>query len=1031
MPDDFDPKIDWWRVRRIEGGSAFEDPNGDRWGQKPGDPFDPTVGPPKLEGEGKKPSEVPKEERDAIENDDTKKETKNKMKENIEDDAKASKSETPWKLMRSLLKLLLVGGFLGLVFFELVAGAIQSEAQCKCNYERTKEQCTQSPLVPYSPECEYCDRKEPKSCCRTCKDVLNQNVFFGLINLSFLGTDDIIDLKSSGCKSETEDECCASWTSRAGTATDEVSSCLMKGVEKILEWVFYAFIVIFIIFNIPFIFRLITGFIGLFDKSDDKEHGHSTWWLLLPNLIIMGIVGIILYARGDNNTDLAVLAGGATIMILLYFIMNIWNFFHLASSKSSSSVSYDEYGMDSYMGKQMGGGKSRGIRIVVGGAMIIVGIIIVGILIIIWVNCFSDSSSSTPSSCDNSGDDITKKPNLIIDIYNYMLHKNNCFDDNNTGGITQYVTCLLHPYDTVFGNEGFDNSPPDCNVINSDYSSDEGDKKYYCFVSGCNYDGNNCVTNPNPGCNTDNTEAESKSSEVKNYAEVAKEIGKGFAEFWVVNKAVKGGLKGIDKEVLEGVLTKVSEKLMLESLDIGLNLAMIGGQIIDLWDPCDYQTFVSNRDLKQNVRDPFDSGNLTDKSKPNFLPLAYLGVIENSKDPKALPFQILYNAHISWSTYVNAGISQVALKGNNINTVATKKASDETTDNNYCTFFENYDTETSSLHKDFEKMYYSDVDVIDQINNDDPQDLKSEANNIPKLKQIQLWKYIYRYCKNGGITTTEDSSGNINIVLYNGEPTDGKTNLPNLWDNEIDGMPALSTYIITTETLLALANENLIINGPATLNGVAGKAFQEVLKNRNHGVQCQEAGDSSKQCILDDLVISVSNIYRDYSGCSGNRNCDVIRREFPNNEEFPLYYPSSSLVNTICRYSTRGMKWIHQRQGGYTKSDERIDGLFSGANETVDNTDYLGNNYYNEETGLCNYNRTYCAKRGCMHTYCFPGDSSSSKDVEECLTGVNVSETFIDCDPSELEKVSIAIAGKTVTCEVKNLFTKGTLHCPK
>ena len=29
------------------------------------------------------------------------------------------------------------------------------------------------------------------------KDVLNQNVFFGLINLSFLGTDDIIDLKSS------------------------------------------------------------------------------------------------------------------------------------------------------------------------------------------------------------------------------------------------------------------------------------------------------------------------------------------------------------------------------------------------------------------------------------------------------------------------------------------------------------------------------------------------------------------------------------------------------------------------------------------------------------------------------------------------------------------------------------------------------------------------------------------------------------------------------------------------------------------
>lgn len=1024
MADDF-PRGDF--TPPGEGGRGFDGPGDSKWSEMPGDPFDPTKLPPKPEGEGKKPGDVPEDERNAIENEDTKKETKNKMKENIKDDAKSSKSESAWKLMRTLIKLLLAG-FLAYEYFSLIAGDTQSEAQCKCNYERTKEQCTQkNPLAPYSPGCKYCDRKEPKSCCRTCKDVLNQNVFFGLINLSFLGTDDIIDLKSSGCKSETEDECCTSWTSRVGTSTDEVSSCLMKGVEKILEWIFYAFIVIFIIFNIPFIFRLITGFIGLFDKSDDKEHGHSTWWLLLPNLIIMGIVGIILYARGDNNTDLSVLAGGATIMILLYFIMNIWNFFHLASSKSSS-ISYDEYGMDSYMGYgQMGGGKSRRS---IGIALII---IIVGILFIIGIGCFSDSgsSSSTPSSCDNSGDDITKIPNLIIDIYRDMLNKNNCFDNNNTGVITQYGTCLLHPYDTVFGNEGFDNSPPDCNVINSDYSSDYGDKKYYCFVSGCNYDSNNCVTNPNPDCDTDNTEDESTSSRDKNYAEVAKEIGKGFAEFYVADKAVRGGLKAVDKNVLEGVLTKVSEKLMLESLDFGVNFAMIAGQILDLWDPCDYQSFVSNRDLKLRIRNPVDSGNVTDKSKPNFLPLAYLGVIENSQDPNALPFKILHNAHISWSTYVNAGISQVSLKGNNINTVATKKASNETTDNNYCTFLKNYDTETDSLHKELEKMYYSDVDVIDQINNDDPPELKSEANNIPKLKQIQLWKYIYRYCKNGGITTTEDSSGNKKIVLYNGEPTDGKTNLPNLWDNEIDGMPALSTYIITKETLLTLAEKDLIINGPATLNGVGGKALQNILKSRNHGLPCQAAGDSSKQCILDDLVISVSNIYRDYSKCSVNQDCDVIHREFPNKEEFPLYYPSSSLVNTICRYSTRGMKWIHQRQGGYTESDERIDNLFSGANETVDNTKYLGSNYYNEETGLCNYNSTYCAKRGCLHTYCFPGDSSDSKNAQTCPTQANHTENFIDCDPSDAEKAFIAIAGKTIPCETINLFTKGTLNCRK
>ena len=395
MPE-LDPDINPGELRPGEGENGFIDPDGNRWSQRPDDPYDPTKRPPRPEGDGEKPSDVPEDERDAIEDDDTKKKTKDKMKENIKDDAKSSKSETAWKLMRTLIKLLLAG-FLAYEIFSLIAGDVQTEAQCKCNYERTKEQCMQSPVAPYSPGCNYCDRKEPKSCCRTCKDVLNQNVFFGLINLSFLGTDDIIDLKSSGCKSETEDECCTSITSRVGTSTDEVSSCLMKGVEKILEWVFYAFIVIFIIFNIPFIFRLITGFIGLFDKSDDKEHGHSTWWLLLPNLIIMGIVGIILYARGDNNTDLSLLAGGATIMILLYFIMNIWNFFHLASSKSSS-VSYNEY-----MDGQMGGGKSGGI---IGMVLIM---IVLGILIIIGVNCFSDSSSSTPASCDSSGDDYYKK----------------------------------------------------------------------------------------------------------------------------------------------------------------------------------------------------------------------------------------------------------------------------------------------------------------------------------------------------------------------------------------------------------------------------------------------------------------------------------------------------------------------------------------------------------------------------------------------------------------------------------------------
>jgi len=1015
---------DGWR----RDGDGFIDPEGNRHTQLPDDPYDPTKRPPKPEGEGKKLSEAPKEERDAIENDNTKEESERTIRESINDDAKSSKSESPWKLMRSLLKLLLAG-FLATVFGLLIYGDVQTQDQCKCNYERTKEQCTQSPVASYSPGCKYCDRKEPKSCCRTCKDVLNQNVFFGLINLSFLGTDDIIDLKSSGCKSETEDECCTSWTSRVGTSTDEVSSCLMKGVEKILEWIFYAFIVIFIIFNIPFIFRLITGFIGLFDKSDDKEHGHSTWWLLLPNLIIMGIVGIILYARGDNNTDLSVLAGGATIMILLYFIMNIWNFFHLASSKSSSSVSYNEYGMDSYMGYgQMGGGKSGGI---IGMVLIM---IVLGILIIIGVNCFSDSSSSTPSSCDNSGDDITKQSNLLWDVYYNSLDSNNCFDDNNTGGITQYGTCFLHPYDTVFGNEGFDNSPPDCNVINSDYSSGEGDKKYYCFTSGCGYDSNNCISQPD--CGKVNTEDESTSSAVKNYAEVAGEMLGTMVAFSAGITAAKAGLKKMDELVLKRILSVIAEKLMLETVESVMDPLAGFGFLLDLGDPCHYQSFVSNNDIKQYIRDSTDAGSIHDRSKPNFLPLSYLSIIENSRDSNALPFQIIYRAYVGWSTYVNAGISQVALKGNNIDTSAAKKASDETTDNNYCTFLNNYDNEYGSLHKNLEKIYYSDPDVINQINNDEPDTIKSVANNISELKQIQLWKYIYRYCKNGGITTVEDSSGNKKIVLYNGDSTDGKTNLPNLWDNEIDGMPALSTYIITKETLLTLAEKDLIINGPATLNGVGGKALQNLLKSRNHGVPCQTAGDPTKQCILDDLVISVSNIYRDYSGCRSDgtsQDCDVIYTEFPNKEEFPLYYPSSSLVNTICRYSTRGMKWINQRYSHYTKSEENIDRVFNGANEKVDNISpgVLGPNYYNEETGLCNFTTNYCHQKACRHAYCYPmKDHKDDPGICKTQPGSHSHEVFVDCDNSDWQKPWEWLFGETLTCGAEHLFTDGSISCP-
>ena len=124
--DDF-PDIEPGELRPGDDG-GFVGPDNNRWSQRPDDPFDPTKGPPKIEGEGKKLSEAPEEERNAIENDNTKKETNDKMKENIKDDAKSDKSEKAWKLMRTCLKLLFAG-YLLRDYGSLIYGDTQSQAQ--------------------------------------------------------------------------------------------------------------------------------------------------------------------------------------------------------------------------------------------------------------------------------------------------------------------------------------------------------------------------------------------------------------------------------------------------------------------------------------------------------------------------------------------------------------------------------------------------------------------------------------------------------------------------------------------------------------------------------------------------------------------------------------------------------------------------------------------------------------------------------------------------------------------------------------
>ena len=90
-------------------------------------------------------------------------------------------------------------------------------------------------------------------------------------------------------------------------------------------------------------------------------------------------------------------------------------------------------------------------------------------------------------------------------------------------------------------------------------------KKYYCFTSGCGYDGNNCISKPD--CVKVNTGDESTSSAVKNYAEVAGEMLGTMVAFSAGITAAKAGLKKMDELVLKRILSVRAEKLMLETVE--------------------------------------------------------------------------------------------------------------------------------------------------------------------------------------------------------------------------------------------------------------------------------------------------------------------------------------------------------------------------------------------------------------------------------------------------------------------------------
>jgi hypothetical protein len=937
------------------------------------------------------------------------------------------------KNLGKILIVLLLGILINSDFEGLVGRNLQTEGECICNYERTKDLCKATPPAPYQPpSCANCDTGDPKICCRTCKDVLNYPMFFGIINLSFLGTTDILDLTSE-CKSMTSEECCKDDDVRKKRATDLVTSCLYSLITSLLPWIYG---IIFFILLITFGPSLISIIMCLFGNSNCDAH------LIIPIIAIGGGTIALYYSQGSEPSSYVLFLVGIAVCVIIAVIFGIKNIIKILSGgDSSGDDNTPEDNMQTILEPSLlvggGGGEEEGEG---GGRGWVLGIIafLIFVVVVVAVIC-SNSSSSQPCSSQDppSIASITKTPNAIYEIF---LNDNMCLDDddNRENLIDDVEYCYTNYSDMITkyfsGTEGLDNSPPvNCSSVESSYTSDQGSKKVYCLMKECDFTGGKCTTSAS--CDVDTQSSpESNVQAFGNYAKVAGEMA---GEFIGIQVAVHGAvmsLSRVDKLLFRKFLTTIVEKIALEALLEYLDPFMWFGMALDFGDPCHYKAYVSNTDIKNNFRDAIDSS-ISNPSHPLFFPLSKLSVYEDSTDPATTPFKILYRGYISWTNYVNIGISELILASDKPPIEAITRAAEATTDNNYCSFSEILGGELSNSHKEYVNKYYSNSDIINQINSDEPSSLTTTSTDPSILKQIQLWKYIYRYCKNGGIYID-----NKKLVLYNGEPTDGKNNLPNLWDNPVDGMPKLSSYVISTETLDKI--KNLGSNGPVvTLSAVGARALQTLMNSYvTRGRPCGNAADKSDSCILDDIVISVSKTYRDYSNCtkdsSGvitNQPCKVIYRELP--EELPLYYPSSSFVNTLCRYSTRGMKWISQRYAHLSPSNEKIMNALSGANDEVDNStpNAIGKDYYDEETGLCNFNYNYCDSKACRNLYCYTDDVNVKNQINspsDCTIDSSGDEKYVDCQNSWEFDAFSSIFGDTMTCGAIHLFEDDKIECP-
>ena len=448
-------------------------------------------------------------------------------------------------------------------------------------------------------------------------------------------------------------------------------------------------------------------------------------------------------------------------------------------------------------------------------------------------------------------------------------------------------------------------------------------------------------------------------------------------------------VKKISGEIIHAILTKIGT-MALGGLD---PLGWIG-LALDIWDPCGYNTYMSNVDIKTGFRDKIDSEALKAFDiidKPLVFQLGLLGTLQNSAAPGASHLRKIYTAYIHWfnTNVIKASKNIEPAKLQDMHAAAAN------TSTTYCDYVKQLSTAyNAELHKEL------DILLRDTFNRDK-----------------DLYDYMEIHFTEGAPPARLPSGWETPGDLWKGRAGIVEADIPVLpagWGyKDLIDPPKQAYSSVKLQSV--------------TLSEMGSKLYNYVLEN-------DPVLNADNQTKLDIVPIFYSDIYRKVEGEK------LVSKRTPLGA-IAQYYPSTPFVKALCDRSSAGLKDIMIKQHASSGIQTELDWL-SGADEghAGHNMSAYNSPTYDEDTGLCNYTRNYCEnKMSIDYAECCSGSTSGSCDTtshppadcsREQRDGVLM---FNDCDESYAQEAAEFLVGKTVTRGFLNgwneVFGDGAAEC--